>query len=526
MHRLLSATLALAAICGAPVAVAQTNNELRVTVANFGREVLDLGLTSTQDLQYSGHIHDPLIAGDETGKLTSDRGLAESWEMSADAMSLTVKLREGIRWHDGKPFTSDDVVFSLGERFIAPDANCTFCRFLRSGLSKIEAQDARTVILTLKNADPTFPSILSSRDGDLRMLARHNYRKTGEGYELVGPPLGTGPWRFEAFNRGVEMLLTANKDYWDKARTPQFDGLRILPRAQASTRLAMVRTGEVDMAFIDPRQATDALKAGLRLLKLEGASISVISFMGCWQKAMLCHEQKLRAAIAHAIDVGTILKRYYPEGTGRPVANSIWTEPALGFDPEVRPYAYDPAHSRELLKELNYDGRLVKLWSVPTNSNPEAPEIMQLIEGYLRAVGFKTELTPLEFGAFRPRYANDPQNFETRYAAHLYVDSPAARPTVLSNLAVSFISRPAGGIMQAYWNPAKIDEAYSRIRKITDIKQLDAELREVNRFTHSEYSFVTIGARAVVAAVGPRIQSWSPGNFGMAWNLETVKRAN
>jgi len=358
------------------------------------------------------------------------------------------------------------------------------------------------------------------------MLARHNYRKSGEGFEMVGTPIGTGPWRFVSFERGVEMRLAANTDYWDKARIPQFETLRLLPRAQASTRLAMVRTGEADMAFIDPRQATDATRANLRLQKLDGASISVISFMGCWQKEMLCHQQKLREAVAHAIDVNTILKRYYPEGTGRPVASSIWTEPALGFDPELKPYAFDPARSRALLKEINYDGRPVKVWSVPTNSNPEAPEIMQLIEGYLRAVGFKTELTPLEFGAFRPRYANDPQNFETRYAAHLYVDSPAARPTVLSNLAVSFISRGAGGIVQAYWNPSKMDEAYAKVRKLTDLKQLDEALREINRFTYAEYSFVPIGAKAVVAAIGPRVKSWTPGNFGLAWNLETVIRAN
>jgi hypothetical protein len=150
---------------------------------------------------------------------------------------------------------------------------------------------------------------------------------------------------------------------------------------------------------------------------------------------------------------------------------------------------------------------------------------MQLVDGYLRAAGFRTEVTSLEFGAFRPRYANDPQNFETRYAAHLYVDSPGARPMVIPNLAVSFISRQAGGIIQAYWNPAKMDADYARLRGITDLRRLDVELRRINRETHAEYSFVTLAARAVVAAVGPRVRDWSPGNYGFAWNLETVTRA-
>jgi hypothetical protein len=132
----------------------------------------------------------------------------------------------------------------------------------------------------------------------------------------------------------------------------------------------------------------------------------------------------------------------------------------------------------------------------------------------------------MEFGAFRPRYANDPQNFEPQYAAHLYIDSPAARPTVIPNLAVSFISRQAGGIIQAYWNPTQMDADFAKLRGMSKLEDLDRGLREVNRRTYAEYAFVPIGARAVVAAVGPRVGGWAPGNFGISWNLETVARAD
>jgi peptide/nickel transport system substrate-binding protein len=516
----------LALIAGPILAHAQPRGDLRVVVANFGRELLDIALTTTQDLQYSGHIHDPLIAGDEQGQLTSARGLAETWSMSADARQMTIKVRQGVRWHDGRLLTSDDVVFTLGERLISPDATCTFCRFLRDGVERVEATDANTVVLTLKQPDVTFPSLLSSRDGDIRVLARHNYRRVDGGFEMIGSPIGTGPWRFASFERGVEMRLSANLDYWDPARVPEFAQLRIFPRAQASTRLAMVRANEADMAFIDPRQTTDARRAGLNIVMLNGATISTISFMGCWQSAMMCHRQEFREAIASAIDINTIVNRYYPDGSGRRVASSVWTEAALGFDPALQPYRFDPQRSRELLRAINYDGRPVKIWVVPTNSNPEAPEIMQLVDGYLRAAGFRTEVTPMEFGAFRPRYASDPQNFETRYAAHLYIDSPGARPMVIPNLAVSFISRSAGGIIQAYWNPPAMDEWFRRLRSITDLTELSSALREVNRLTYAEYAFVPLAARSVVAAAGPAIRSWSPGHFGLAWNLETVRRAN
>lgn len=506
-------------------AVAEPSGELTVVVANFGRELLDMGLTTTQDLQYTGHIHDPLVSGNEDGELVPDRGLAESWTISPDAKTITLELRQGVTWHDGEPFTADDVVFSLGERLVAADANCTLCRFLRSGLESVEATDSHTVVLTLTEPDPTFISILSSRDGDIRILARHNYQRAEDGYELTGDPIGTGPWKFVSFERGVEMRLAANEDYWDPKRVPDFATMRLLPRAQPSTRLSMVRAGEADMAFIDPRLATDAIDEGLRVLTLEGATISTLSFMGCWQTEMLCHNTLFRKAVAHAIDIDAIVELAYPEGTAMRVANSIWTPAALGYDEDLPLYEYDPELARSILEEIGYDGTPVKIWVVPTNSNPEAPEIMQLVDGYLRAAGFETEVTNMEFGAFRPRYASDPQNFETHYAAHLYIDSPGARPMVLPNLSVSFISRDAGGIIQAYWNPEKMDAEYERLRSYTDLETLDRELRELNRQTHAEFSFVTIAARSVVAAVGPRVESWSPGNYGFAWNLETVRQA-
>jgi peptide/nickel transport system substrate-binding protein len=526
MRHFLGACVAALSLAVASTNVwAQSDDELRVAVANFGREVLDLGLTSTQDLQYTGHINDPLISGDDKGQLSSARGLVTSWSMSPDAKTFTAKLRDGVRWHDGKPFTADDVVFTLGERDIAPDAVCSYCGYLRRNIEKVEAPDATTVVVHLKESDLTFPSVLSSRDGDIRMLARHNYKKTANGYELDGSLIGTGPWKFVSFERGVSMQLAANQDYWDKSRVPQFKTMKLIPRAQPSTRLAMVRSGEVDMAIVDPRQAPDVKKAGLKLLLLDGSSIGVLALLGCWQQEMLCHDKPIREAIASAIDIQTIVKKYYPEGTGIPLANAFWSEASLGYDPALKPYAYNPQHARDLLKSIKYDGKKVRLWSVQTNSSPESPEIIQLIDGYLRAAGFQTEITPMEIGAFRPRYANNPQNFETSYAAHLYIDAPGARPMVLPNLTISFISKAAGGVIQGYADLPAIDATYKKLRAITDLKELDKALLETNRETYASYNLIPIAARATVAAAGPRVGSWSPGRYGFAWNLETVTRA-
>jgi peptide/nickel transport system substrate-binding protein len=496
---------------------------LTVVVSNFGKENLDRGHTGTQDLQYNGHPYEALVGTSRAGELTADRGLAESWRMSPDARTMTVRLRKNVRWHDGKPFTADDVVFSLLERYRAKETSCTFCGILRRTVKDVKAVDPHTVQIELTEADVTFPALLSSRDGDIAMLARHNFRPKGDGWELVGNPIGTGPWKFIEFKRGVEIRYEANLDYWDPRRIPEFQSFKVVPRPEPTSRLAMLKAGEADMAQIDAAQAPDVRAAGLRLMGIKGSTISVLSFMGCWQREMLCNRTELRKAIVLAIDMKSIVKRLFPEGTGVQIPTAIWTEVALGYDPALPLYPYSPDEAKRILKEIGYDGRPVKIWSAPLAHSPETPEIMELVQGYLNAAGFKTELTPIEFGAFRPRYARSPQTFETTYAAHLHVNVPFARPWVMENLAVSWISQDAGGIISAYWNLPKIDVEFRRLRQITDLKVLAEELKKLNRETYAEYPFYPIAARNTVFAVGPRVADWSPGDYGTAWHIETVK---
>jgi peptide/nickel transport system substrate-binding protein len=512
------------AIWFAGAAMAAPSETLTVVVPNFGRELLDLGKTSTQDLQYTGHIHEPLIGTAPDGTLAPERGLAQSWTISDDAKTYTLKLREGVKWHDGKPFTSDDVVFSLTERFMAKDAICTFCRLLQS-IESVEAADPTTVVIKLKTPDPLYLAILSARDGDIRMLARHNYRATPEGFDMVGDPIGTGPWKYASFSRGVEMTLSANTDYWDKERIPEFSTLRIVPRSQPSTRLSMIRSGEADMAFVDPRQADDARAAGLRVLAADGAAIASLEFYGCWQEEMLCHKQDFREAMVRAIDMPTIFKHIYPEGTARSISSAYWpVEQSIGFDPDQKPYAYDPKRSAELLKKVGYKGTTVKIWSVRTVSIPEAPEIMELVDGYLRAAGFKTEVTPMEFGAFRPRYASTPQRWETQYAAHLYLNAPGVRPTVLPNLRVGVIGQSVGGLIQGYWDLPTIDEQWKKLITLHKPDDLKAELLGLNKKMHAEFVNHPLAMKSQVAVVGKQVASWTPSLYGFAWHLETVKK--
>jgi peptide/nickel transport system substrate-binding protein len=522
----------LIAIAAAPLAagpaLAAPEGRLTVAITSFQSENLDPALGLTTDRYYQGHGYEFLVGTAPSGALEPPRGLATSWQGTPDAKTFTLKLRKGVKWHDGKDFTADDVVFSFDERYKAEDTICTFCSAVKRNVERVEAPDSHSVIFHLKNPDVSFPGVLSSRDGDLAVLPRHNFRKTadGKGYEMVGDPIGTGPWQFVEWARGESITFRANTDYWDQDRVPEFAELVVLKRPEASTRLAMVRTGEADMAFIDTGQAREARAADLNAMGIEGASLTVLSLAGGDKSEMLCNKLDFRKAMFHAIDMEAIVERLFPEGTGVQYAASVYTPPALGFDPDLEPYPFDPDDAKQRLEAAGYDGRPVKLWQVILSNSPETPEILQLVAGYLEAVGIKTEITPIEQPQFyRGKVFQDPQPWETEYACHLHVNVPFPRPFVMQNLRVSFISRPAGGVLAYYPDYDHADNAYRSLSQITTLEELDGALREFNRESHAAYGFYPVVARSLTFAVGERVAGWKPGSYGLAWHLETVTQA-
>lgn len=126
---------ALLGLSALPPASAQDDKPLTFIIPTFSRESLDIGQAGTGDLIYLGNIFDPIIGTDPGGQLSPKRGLAESWTVSPDGKGLAIKLRDGVRWHDGQPLTTDDILFTL-HRWAEPDATCTACRYLQSSAGR------------------------------------------------------------------------------------------------------------------------------------------------------------------------------------------------------------------------------------------------------------------------------------------------------------------------------------------------------------------------------------------------------
>ena len=495
-----------------------------LAIQRFQHDTMDPALAQTPDLIYQSAMYDPLVGTAPSGELTPDRGLAESWTSSSDAKRWTFRLRRNVKWHDGKPFTADDVVFTFNERYKAANRACTFCGIIEKQIADVRAVNEHTVEFVLRQPSITFLEVLNIRDGNSMVLARHAYRKKADGaLELAGDPIGTGPFKFEAFRRGVSVSYVANKGYWDPRRVPEIDRLVILNRPEAATRMAMVQSGEADMALIEAGQAREARAKNLTLLTSEGASLTVMYFAWSYNPKFLCHEGWFREAMIKAVDMQALADRVFPPGIATRIASSIWTPPALGYDPNLKPYPYDPDRAKQLLKANGYGGRPVILWSAPLSASPETPEILQLVQGYLEAAGIKAELRPIEYAQFAPMLRVVPQRLPTDVACNVYVNVPFPRPLVMENIGNSWLSVEAGGRHGGYWDAKFLDAHFKELQEITDLQKLREELLKLNRKTYGEYAFWPVGARAAAFVAGPRMQSWQPGKYGNAWHLETIK---
>jgi len=499
---------------------------LTIAIQTFNVENVDPGKSGTTDVPYNGHMYDFLIGTLPGGELSGKRGLAESWEISPDGRSLKVNLRRNVRWHDGREFTSDDVLFSFGERYPAKDSTCTFCGQYRRLVDKVVAIDNFTVEFRLKQSDITFFSGLSSRDTNSMVMPRHNYLLKEDGsYDLKGDPIGTGAWKFVTRKIGDSITYRANLDYWNSAYRVDWNDLRVLLRTEASVRFAAVRTQEADMVPILASQIATAKREGLTVHGPKGWVTIILMFNNAYDPQFFTNNVDFRKALNLAVDMEAVFKAFYPEGSGTPAATAFWNGPvALGYDPDLKPYPFDPVEAKRLVQKSGYDGKPLKIWSRPHAFATEAPELIELIAGFWNNIGIKTDITPIDPGAFRGKLFAKPQAFESGFAGHIAVDTPPTRPMALSNIAVAWLSQGNGGVIASYHDLNGIDSMYNEAIKATTLQDLSVAVREINRKTYAEYPMVPIIFKNDLWALGPKIQSWEPGDFGLSWHFETVKK--
>jgi len=301
-------------------------------------------------------IFDGLVTFDRTLAVTP--ALAEHWKASRDGLTWTFTLRKGVRFHHGREVTADDVVFSF-TRILDPrlksSAADTFsvikgAREFADGkartVSGLVAVDSRTVQITLVEAFAPFVTALAM--GHAKIVPRDVVEAAGENFGAH--PIGSGPFRFVAWERGRSITLAANHDYFDGAPRLGRVIYRIFPGEQWDAVYAEFLKGNLEESPVPTRNHGAVVGApGRQYVK---RPMFHLRFYGFNVRTKPLDDRRVRQAIVHAIDRAGLIEQVFQ---GRyHLAQSILPLGTLGYNPGVRPLAYDPQRARKLLAEAGH----------------------------------------------------------------------------------------------------------------------------------------------------------------------------
>ena len=387
-----SPPLLVAGAVAAALAFASPVSAEEVVVA-FGAEPQQVDPTRSSagvDGYYMDLFYENLLA--VTPDFERVNWLAESWQVvdGADGLAIAVKLREGVKFHNGDLLTAHDFVYSF-ERMSDPVSRMAGrLRYVES----IRVHD-----------DYRFDFVLTSPDGSLEALnlvlaaiPRRYYQEVGDS-GVQAHPIGTGPWRFVSRRPREELVVERFDDYWNRDAMPVAKRLRIKIIPEDTTRVAAFKTGAIDwMDAVPPAQVAEF--AGLP--DVEVASVptpnNLYLALNAIDPGSPFRLQKVRQAVAHAINVDDIV-RYILYGQG--IRTAQLAPGTLGYDPDLKPHPYDPARARELLAEAGFPGGItVPCYNITTPREPNLKEVGETLFAYLAEAGIRCRIVQLEYGAW------------------------------------------------------------------------------------------------------------------------------
>jgi len=363
-------------------AAAQATGELTVAIGAEPATMLPRDACRYETNFITDNIYERLTRREADGKVVG--WLAESFEQTGD-LTWVFKLRPGISFSNGEPLNADAVVETI-KYYFNPDV-ASRCRGDYSTIASAKKLDDMTVELTTTTVDPTIPSRLLK----LYVIAPKWLAETSDEAAATSA-VGTGPYTFAEWVKGDHLTLKANPSYWGDAK-PTIETVKIVARGEAAVRAAMVQAGEADMAInISQEQATPLPKS-----VTEHTTESVFVRLNV-QNPILA-DVRVRQAIADAIDAQTIIDALYP-GVGTPLNGQIIRPTALGYNPDLKPYAFDPAAAKSLVAEAGAAGKELKL-IVRTDLIPNVSELAEAMQGMLQEAGLKITLVPMEAAPWR-----------------------------------------------------------------------------------------------------------------------------
>jgi peptide/nickel transport system substrate-binding protein len=355
----------------------------------------------------AGMVFNGLVKYDKDMNIIGD--LAESWDVTQNGLVITFHLRKGVQWHDGKPFTAADVLYTYQVTTDPKTPTAYAGDFLK--IKKAEALDDYTFRVTYDK--PFAPALISWASAILprHLLAGKDITKS----PLARHPIGTGPYKFKEWVAGQKIVLVSNENYFEGR--PYIDGrvTRIIP--DTATMFLELRAQNIGMMGLTPLQYTR--QTDNNLFKENFNKYRYLSFaytyLGYNLKNPLFKDKRVRQAISYAVNKDEIISGVLL-GLGK-LATGPYKHGTWAYNDKVKIYNYDPAKARVLLKQagltdtnndgvLEKDGKPFEFEILTNQGNETRQKCAEIIQRQLKEVGISVKIRIVEWSAFVTDFIN------------------------------------------------------------------------------------------------------------------------
>lgn len=436
--------------------------------------------------------------------------LATEWQISDDGLRYTFTLREGVKWHDGEDFTSEDVAFSvLTLKEVHPRGRAIF-----SNVSEVQTPDAHTAIIVLSQPAPHLLTALAGAESPI--IPKHLY----EGTDILASrynsaPVGTGPFVFKEWVKGSHIVLERNPSYWDQPK-PYLDQIivRFIPDAVA--RAAAIESGSADLAgqaipLSDVKRFSELPNVRVDTINWPYISVHQQMFFNLDTPAL--QDKRVREAIAHAINVEALNKVVW-FGYGTPSAAAIGQASTKYHNADIKFRDFDIKKAQALLDEAGLtpgaDGKRLKLRLI---YNPfQERRAADFVRQSLGRIGIDAEIQNYDFAT---------------YVGKAYTD----RDWDLTLEALANIFDPTVGVQRVYWsknfqvglpfsnaahyvNP-EVDRLLEAAAVEVDEDKRREQFLKMQEIIDEDLPAIQFGANPQITVVAKKVKDYAPTGEGL-----------
>jgi peptide/nickel transport system substrate-binding protein len=496
--------------------------QLRVASA-FDAQTMDPhAIALLYHTRVSTQIYEGLVNRDEKYKL--EPALALSWQMTSPT-SWRFKLRPNVTFHDGTPFSADDVVFSLQRATTPPSQRA----FQLSGIATVKKVDALTVDVQLQTPDAVLPEklsfvgMMSKAWADKHGLQRAQDFNAKQETHAVRNANGTGPYRLERYEPDVRTVLRRHPGWWGWAdkRSGNVQQVSFVVIKSDATRLAALASGEVDVVLDPPYQDIRRLQADPRIALKQTADIGQ-QYLGFDQSRPELEgsdikgrnpfkDLRVRQAVYHAINVPLIVDKVL---RGQAQATGAFLSPLVDGSPAEldKRLRYDPARARQLLGEAGYPNG----FSVPLDCVNVAwrENVCQAVAAMLTQVGIRTTLRSSPTNQFFPRLSQGTGSFlEFGWSA-----SPDAWAS-LNGLFRTYDRSGLGSFNAGRYSNPKLDALIDGVRVEPDLTRRRAMVTTALRLIGEDLPMIPLYRRTLTWAMAKKVNvvQWPNDAIELRW---------